>query len=63
MKRAKYRGWVRNLCIVMGNSGDRRFIPWLESLESNPNPAESPYPIVAEHAAWALRKLQGEGGG
>ena len=63
IKRAKYRGWLRNLCVVMGNSGDRRFIPWLESLAAKPNRAESPDPIVAEHAVWALRKLQGEGGG
>lgn len=63
IKRTKYRSWLRNLCVVMGNSGDRRFIPWLESLVANCNPAESPNPIVAEHAAWALRKLQGEVGG
>jgi epoxyqueuosine reductase len=52
VKRTKYRGWLRNLCVVMGNSGDRRFIPWLESAVSNPDP------IVGEHAAWALRRLQ-----
>jgi epoxyqueuosine reductase len=51
VKRTKYRGWLRNLCVVMGNSGDRRFIPWLESAAGNPDP------IVVEHAAWALRRL------
>ena len=30
IKRAKYRGWVRNLCVAMGDSGDDRFVPWLE---------------------------------
>jgi epoxyqueuosine reductase len=54
IKRTKYRGWVRNLCVVMGNSGDRRFISWLKSTVSNPDP------VVAEHAAWALRQLRGE---
>jgi epoxyqueuosine reductase len=54
IKRTKYRGWLRNLCVVMGNSGDRRFIPWLESAVSNPDP------VVAEHSAWALRQLRGE---
>jgi epoxyqueuosine reductase len=51
IKRTKYRGWLRNLCVVMGNSGDRRFIPWLESAAGNPDP------IVVEHAAWALSRL------
>ena len=57
IKRTKYRGWLRNLCMVMGNSGDRRFIPWLESAMSNPDP---PDPVISEHAAWALRQLRGD---
>jgi epoxyqueuosine reductase len=52
IKRAKYRGWLRSLCVVMGNSGDRRFIPWLEAAASNSDP------VLQEHAAWALRRLQ-----
>jgi epoxyqueuosine reductase len=55
IKRTKYRGWLRNLCVVMGNSCDRRFIPWLEVAASNSDP------IVSEHAAWALRRLQDGG--
>jgi epoxyqueuosine reductase len=54
IKRTEYRGWLRNLCVVMGNSGDRRFIPWLESAANNFDPN------VAEHAAWALRRLSVE---
>jgi epoxyqueuosine reductase len=53
IKRAKYRGWLRNLCVVMGNSGDRQFIPWLEAAADNPDP------VVREQAAWALHRLQG----
>ena len=53
IKRTKYRGWLRNLCVVMGNSGDRRFIPWLESATNNADP------VVAEHASRALGRLQG----
>ena len=49
-KRAKYRGWLRNLCVVMGNSGDERFVPWLEQA------AQHPDPIVREHAVWALAR-------
>jgi len=53
IKRAKYRGWLRNLCVVMGNSGDRQFIPWLEAATGSQDP------LVREHAAWALGRLKG----
>ena len=53
IRRAKHRGWLRNLCVVMGNSGDRRFIPWLEAAAGHSDP------LVREHAGWALRRLQG----
>jgi epoxyqueuosine reductase len=53
IRRAKYRGWLRNLCVVMGNSGNRRFIPWLEQMLR-----EGEDPVVREHAEWALRRLQ-----
>jgi epoxyqueuosine reductase len=52
IKRAKYRGWLRNLCVVMGNSGDRRCLPWLEKA------AACEDGMVREHAEWALAKLQ-----
>lgn len=55
VKRPKYRGWLRNLCVVMGNSGDRRFIPKLEELSGHDDP------IVREHAEWALARLRGRG--
>jgi epoxyqueuosine reductase QueG len=52
IKRAKYRGWLRNLCVAMGNSGDERFVPWLERA------AQDSDPIVREHATWALGRLR-----
>ena len=52
IKRVKYRGWLRNLCVAMGNSRDRRFIPWLEDA------AQHPDSVVREHALWALKQLQ-----
>jgi len=52
IKRVKYRGWLRNLCVVMGNSGDRRFVPWLERAREHPDP------VIREHAAWALNRLR-----
>src|SRR2546426_229752 len=30
IKRAKFRGWLRTLCVAMGNSGAPGFVPWLE---------------------------------
>ena len=51
IKRAKYRGWLRNLCVVMGNSGDRRFIPWLEEA------AQHSDEMVRGHALWALARI------
>ncbi len=54
IKRAKYRGWLRNLSVAMGNSGDERFVPWLERA------AQHPDPMVREHAAWALDRLRGK---
>jgi epoxyqueuosine reductase QueG len=52
IKRAKYRGWLRNLCVAMGNSGDERFVPWLKRA------AQHSAPVVREHAAWALERLR-----
>ena len=52
IKRAKYRGWLRNLCVAMGNSGDSRFLPKLQELARHADP------IVREHAQWALEQLR-----
>jgi epoxyqueuosine reductase len=52
LKRAKRTGLRRNAVVAMGNSGDARFASQLERLEEDDDT------IVAEHAAWARRKLQ-----
>ena len=52
VQRAKFRGWRRNLSVAMGNSGNRKFIPWLEKL------AKEDDEMLREHATWALEKLQ-----
>jgi len=51
IKRAKYRGWLRNLCVAMGNSGDAEFVPKLQELSQHSDP------IIREHAEWALERL------
>ncbi len=55
LKRAKYRGWLRNLCVAIGNSGDGRFVRWLERVRKGPDP------LIREHAEWALARLRGTG--
>lgn len=51
IKRVKFRGWIRNLCVAMGNSGDRRFVPWLERIGRHEDA------MLREHAEWALKRL------
>lgn len=51
IKRVKYRGWLRNICVAMGNSGDSKFLPQLRRLH------EQKDPIVREHAGWAIQQI------
>lgn len=54
VKRAKYQGFLRNVCIAMGNSGDGRYLPRLRKL------AVSDDAVIAEHAQWAIAKVEME---
>jgi epoxyqueuosine reductase len=49
--RTKYSGLMRNVAVAMGNSGHREYISELERL------AESDDPNLAEHARWAMQRL------
>ena len=51
MKRAKVKGLVRNLMVVVGNSGVKRFLPSLERYLKHEDEH------VRSHAAWAIRRL------
>jgi epoxyqueuosine reductase len=55
VKRAKYRGLLRNAAVAMGNSGLAKLRPALAKL------AQHPDPVVQEHAVWGLERL-GEAG-
>jgi len=55
IKRAKRRGLLRNVAVALGNSGDRSKRPVLERL------AQDEDPLVREHAAWALARLDASG--
>jgi epoxyqueuosine reductase len=50
--RAKYAGFLRNVAIAMGNSGQEKFREPLERLAAFPNE------LVSDHARWALQQLQ-----
>jgi epoxyqueuosine reductase len=53
LRRAKYRGLLRNALVAAGNSGDASLLPRLR------RHAESPDAMLAEHARWALERLDG----
>jgi epoxyqueuosine reductase len=52
MKRAKVKGLLRNLMVVVGNSGVREFLPKLERFLSHENEH------VRAHARWAVERLR-----
>jgi epoxyqueuosine reductase len=54
IQRAKYAGFLRNVAIAMGNSGQQKFREPLERL------AQFPTEMVAEHARWALERIENE---
>jgi len=51
IKRIKRRGFLRNVCVALGNTGDASDLPALERAASDPEP------LVAEHADWAIRQI------
>lgn len=51
VKRTKYSGLKRNVAIAMGNSGNKGFVEDLRKMAGETDP------VVAEHAEWAIRKL------
>jgi epoxyqueuosine reductase len=51
VSRAKYRGFLRNVAVAMGNAGLAKFREPLKKL------AASEDSLVAEHAQWALQQL------
>jgi epoxyqueuosine reductase len=51
VKRAKYPGFLRNVAVALGNSGDPAAVPALERALGHEEP------LVRAHAAWALGRL------
>ena len=51
IKRIKRRGFLRNVCVALGNVGDGHDLPALERA------AVDPEPLIAEHARWAIERI------
>jgi epoxyqueuosine reductase len=52
IKRIKRRGFLRNVCVALGNVGSAGDLPALERA------AHDPEPLIAEHAKWAISQIQ-----
>ena len=52
IKRIKRRGFLRNVCVALGNVGDLSDLPALERAAADSEP------LIAEHAAWAVEQIR-----
>ena len=52
IKRIKRRGFLRNVCVALGNVGTAEDLPALQ------NAASDPEPLIAEHAQWAIDQIR-----
>ena len=52
--RTKRKGLLRNVCVALGNCGDRTALPALTRAAADAEP------LIAEHARWALEKLKAQ---
>jgi epoxyqueuosine reductase len=55
IKRIKRRGFLRNVCVALGNVGDAGDLPALERA------ARDIEPLIAEHATWAIGEIRRRG--
>ena len=51
VKRAKRRGYLRNVAVALGNTGDMHALPVLQ------NALNDEEPMVREHAQWAIEEI------
>jgi epoxyqueuosine reductase len=51
IKRIKRRGFLRNVCVALGNVGTEEDLPALEAAAADHEP------LIAEHAAWAIEQI------
>ena len=56
IKRIKRRGFLRNVCVALGNVGDPSDLAALEHATADPEP------LIAEHAKWAIHRIRSRHG-
>jgi len=52
IERSKRRGFLRNVCVALGNVGDRNALPALSRAGKDPEP------LIARHASWAVSQIE-----
>ncbi len=52
IKRIKRRGFLRNVCVALGNVGSEDDLPALERAAADPEP------LISEHANWAIQRIR-----
>ena len=52
IKRIKRRGFLRNVCVALGNTGDAEDLPALQRISFDSEP------LIAEHAIWAINRIR-----
>ncbi|MEO7932661.1 MAG: tRNA epoxyqueuosine(34) reductase QueG [Chthoniobacterales bacterium] len=52
IKRIKRRGFLRNVCVALGNIGTPDDLPTLRNVSHDPEP------LIAEHAQWAIAEIE-----
>ncbi len=50
--RTKRRGFLRNVCVALGNTGNASALPALEKASHDTEP------LIAEHARWAIEEIE-----
>jgi len=55
IRRLKRPGFLRNVCVALGNTGTAADLPALEAA------AADPHPLIAEHARWAVEEIHRRG--
>jgi epoxyqueuosine reductase len=59
LERTGRKRLLRNVAIAMGNSGEERFLPWLEGWGVAPDPTSANDVGLAEAAQWAQKNILG----
>lgn len=54
IRRTKRRGFLRNVCVALGNIADAAALPALARVAESDGE-----PLVREHAAWAIERIEG----